>query len=142
MSVRRRRPMPTVSVYAMMVFTVSRIGVRLAQCLRAELNRTASLSSVRSASLSGGHCRAVTAVTSPPGLDASTYLFSPSPTLESRKWTPSATLTFNCQSAARAVTTFEATEAASSVVFRIVASVKTLTSTSRILHFTATIVLP
>jgi len=39
----------------------------------------------------------------------------------------------------RAVATFEATEAVASVVFRIVASVQTITSSSRILHLTATI---
>jgi len=42
----------------------------------------------------------------------------------------------------RAVATFEATEAAASVVFMTVASVKTITSTSQILHLTATIILP
>ena len=42
----------------------------------------------------------------------------------------------------RAVATFEATEAAASVVFRTVASVKAITSTSQILHLTATIILP
>jgi len=43
----------------------------------------------------------------------------------------------------RAVATFEATEAAASVVFRTVASVKTITSSGRILHLmTATIILP
>jgi len=39
----------------------------------------------------------------------------------------------------RAVATFEATEAVASVVFRTVASVKTITLSSRILHLTATI---
>ena len=45
--------------------------------------------------------------------------------------------------AARAVATFEATEAAASVVFRTVASVKTITLSSRIFHsMTARIILP
>jgi len=41
-----------------------------------------------------------------------------------------------------AVATFEATEAAASVVFTTVASVNTITSTSEILHLTVTIMLP
>jgi len=40
----------------------------------------------------------------------------------------------------RAVATFEATEAAASVVFRTVASVKAITSSNRIVHLTVTIV--
>jgi len=39
----------------------------------------------------------------------------------------------------RAVATFEATEAAASVVFRTVASVKAITPSNRIVHFTVTI---
>jgi len=43
----------------------------------------------------------------------------------------------------RAVATFEAAEAVASVVFRTVASVKTITSSSRILHLmTVRIILP
>jgi len=49
---------------------------------------------------------------------------------------------FNLFDSRRAVATFEATEAAASVVFRTVASVKTVASTSQILQLTATIILP